>query len=147
MALIFENTYANGYLERKTNGGYEGEISIEGVDLSPIVGIFFKEKGKQYLWLKRKKIVDYDHKQGIFVSRSPSPYWETYLGTNSNQMSRYKGEFFFFHVKFNIYGIWDGIDKKRNRMNFFIDRVPMSEQTIINNINKKNNRKDDRPNQ
>ena len=35
-------SYMNGYLERKSEGKYEGTIKVEGIDLSPITVFFFK---------------------------------------------------------------------------------------------------------
>lgn len=133
------NNFINGYLERKTGGKYEGELSVEGIDLSPIEGIYFKQKGVQYLWIKRKPLLEYDIKSEKFLERPREPRWEAYLQRQSGKAVSYKGEFALLRFRFKIEGVWDvvlGNDKQR--LNFFVERLPMREQTIINNINERN---------
>lgn len=135
-----DNTFTNGYLERKVGGKYEGRIAIEGVELSPIEGVYFKEGGKSYLWLKRKAILEYNYETQEYKPRPREPRWEAYLQKQSKEDIAYKGEFVFLHFKYSIVGIWDKINKDKNRINFFIERLPLSQQTIINNINERNKR-------
>lgn len=97
------NDYAysiDGYLERKGGGRYEGRLSILGIDISPIVGVYFKNEkdGKHYLWLKRKKVMEYDIKKETFTERESRPMWESYLekSINENDAVVYRGEFFFY---------------------------------------------------
>ena len=52
--------YINGYVERKTGGEYTGIVKIEGIDLSPIIAQYFKQDGENYLWLRRKPLLEYD---------------------------------------------------------------------------------------
>lgn len=137
---MYADEYINGYIERKTNGYYDGHLKIEGVDISPIEGVYFDKDGKQYLWLKRKPIMEYDFDTLKFKTRKRKPYWECYLEKqiNDNVVS-YKGEFFFLRFRYTISGTWDnvfGMDKKR--LNLFIDRKPMEEQTILKRLNEKN---------
>lgn len=136
----YYSNYCNGYIEKKAGGRYEGLLNIEGIDLSPIFGVYFKEGGKTYLWLRRKPLLEYDHKTECYKEKQREPRWETYLQKQSNESGvSFHGEFVLFHFRFEIVGIWDtvlGMDKKR--LNFFVSRKPMSEQDIINGINKRN---------
>ena len=43
----------SGCVERQAGGKYEGSISIERIDLSPIEAFYFKDGEENYLWLKR----------------------------------------------------------------------------------------------
>ena len=52
--------YINGYVERKERGEYTGIVKIEGIDLSPIIAQYFKQDGENYLWLRRKPLLEYD---------------------------------------------------------------------------------------
>lgn len=141
------NDYAysiDGYLERKGGGRYEGCLSILGIDISPIVGVYFKNEkdGKNYLWLKRKKVMEYDIKKETFTERESRPSWESYLekSINENDAVIYRGEFFFLRFRFRITGVWDkvlGTDKRHQRLNLFVERLPMRQQTIINSINER----------
>lgn len=142
MARISEyraNNYCNGHIERKSSGRFEGTLVVEGIDLSPIYGVYFKEDDKTYLWLRRKPLLEYNHKTESYKERQREPYWETYLQkqVNDNGVS-FRGEFILFKFKFVIVGIWDsvlGLDK--NRLNLFVDRLPQKEQSIINGINQR----------
>lgn len=129
--------YINGFIERKNDGRYEGRITIDGVSMPSISAVFFKEEGESYLWLKRKKILDYDFESQTYREREAKPQWEAYLKKQlEDNVVAYKGEFFFLHFKYSIVGVWDkvlGIDKKR--LNLFIERLPLSQQTVINAIN------------
>ena len=50
----------------------------------------------------------------------------------------FKGQFMFMRFKFSIVGVWDTvIGKDKSRMNLFVDRLPMSQQTILNDINER----------
>lgn len=129
--------YINGFIERKNEGRYEGRITIDGVSMPSISATFFKEEGESYLWLKRKKILDYDFESQTYKEREARPQWEVYMKKQlEDNVVAYKGEFFFLHFKYSIVGVWDkvfGIDKKR--LNLFIERLPLSQQTVINAIN------------
>ena len=129
--------YINGFIERKNEGRYEGRITIDGVSMPSISAVFFKEGSESYLWLKRKKILDYDFESQTYREREAKPQWEAYLKKQlEDNVVAYKGEFFFLHFKYSIVGVWDkvfGIDKKR--LNLFIERLPLSQQTVINAIN------------
>lgn len=129
----------NGYLERKAGGKYEGELIIEGIDISPIMGVSFKEDGKTYLWLRRKDMLVYDPNKQDYVTRKREPRWEAYLEkTSEGNMTLYKGEFGFFMFKFIIKGVWDEVfGMEKHRMNFFVERMALNEQDIINGINKR----------
>jgi hypothetical protein len=134
--------YINGYIERKSNGAFEGKVSIEGIDLSPIAAVMFEDDGKNYLWLKRKDMLVYDAEQQRYLTRKREPQWEAYLEKQmQNNTVEYKGEFFFMCLRFSIVGVWDRIlGKDKSRMNFFIERLPMSQQNIINGITRQNNK-------
>ncbi len=130
----------SGYVEKKGAGRYEGEILVERVDLSPIEAVYFKQKEDMYLWLKRKPILEYDRKAMKYNERPRNPQWECFLKKQMDgDAVAYKGEFVFMHFKFSIVGVWDtilGTDKKA-RLNLFVERMPMSQQTIINSINER----------
>lgn len=134
------NSYENGFVQRVGEGKYEGDIRIEGVSLSPICASTFTEGGNNYLWLRRKDILEYDSEQQRYIARKREPRWEAYLEKQLTASSvSYKGEFYFMHTKFSIVGIWDsvlGMDKQR--MNFFVERLPRDKQDIINKINERN---------
>ena len=134
-----ERGYNNGFIQRKAGGKYEGEIEIDGVDLSPIEGIFFKdEKGDTYLWLKRKPMLEYNLETGEYYNKRREPMWEVYLKKQPKGVLSFKGEFVFFRFCYTIVAIIDSvIGKEKQRLNFFVERKPMGEQTIINNINKR----------
>jgi len=142
MLEFHENGYVNGFLERKSGGHYEGKLSIEGVDLSPIEGVYFQEGGKQYLWIKRKPLVEYDYETQTYKKRPREPRWETYLEKQiDNNVVAYKGKCNLLHFRFSIIGTWDRVlGKDKQRLNLFVERLPMADQTIINNINKRNAR-------
>lgn len=131
--------YVNGYVERKRDGKYEGKVAINGIALGTIQGVYFQEHGEDYLWLRRKKILEYDEQQQIFHEREPRPQWECYLKkTTTPQGVNYRGEFVFMRFKFSIIGIWDNVlgrDDKSHRLNLYIERLPMEEQSILLNIN------------
>lgn len=140
--------YINGYVQRTSGGTYDGKISIDGISLPAISAVYFKKDGENYLWLKRKKVLDYDEKSMTYREREARPQWEAYLKKQlSEDTVAYRGEFFFMHFKYSIVGVWDrvlGMDKQR--LNLFVERLPMSQQTIINNINdsKKNDGRRDK---
>lgn len=132
--------YINGYLERKSGGKYEGEISIEGISLSPIVGVMFKQDGKNYLWLRRKDMLVYNSEEQRYIKKKREPRWEAYLEKQmKDDVVAYKGEFPFLRFRFSIVGVWDSvIGRDKNRINFFVERLPMERQDIIHGINKRN---------
>ena len=129
--------YINGYIQRSQGGAYDGKITIEGILLPAISAVFFKDNGENYLWLKRKKVLDYDYESQTYKEREAKPQWEVYMKKQlEDNVVAYKGEFFFLHFKYSIVGVWDkvfGIDKKR--LNLFIERLPLPQQTVINAIN------------
>jgi hypothetical protein len=129
--------YINGYIQRSQGGSYDGKITIEGILLPAISAVFFKDNGENYLWLKRKNVLDYDNESQTYKEREAKPQWEVYMKKQlEDNVVAYKGEFFFLHFKYSIVGVWDkvfGIDKKR--LNLFIERLPLSQQTVINAIN------------
>lgn len=134
-------TDCDGYIEKKNGGRYGGEIVIEGINLSPIDAIYFKEDGDTYLWLKRKPCLVYDYETQSYNTRELEPRWECYLKKEiDGDAVAYKGEFIFMRFRFSIKGVWDtvfGMDS-RHRLNLFVERLPMNKQTIINGINEKN---------
>lgn len=131
--------YVNGYIERRQGGRYEGKITIDGVLLPSISAVFFTNGNENYLWLKRKKILEYDSDTQSYHEREAKPQWEAYLRKQvNNNTVAYKGDFFFLHYGYTICGVWDkvfGVEKQR--LNLYVERKPMGEQTIINAINKK----------
>lgn len=119
-----------GYIEL-SKGDYVGELSIDGVNISPIIGLLFKDNGKSWLWLKRKKILEYDFQKGEYYSRTPTPIFEVYLKRKTtNGKISYYGEFVFFKFKYSIVGMWSS----NKRIELYIDRLPDNEQKIVNRL-------------
>lgn len=132
--------YVNGYIQRTNDGLYLGRITIEGISLGNITGVYFQKDGDNYLWLKRKKVLEYDDKTQSYREREPQPRWEAYLKKElSGDAVAYQGEFNFLHFRFSIIGIWDRVlgTDKHHRLNLFVERLPMAQQTIINGINER----------
>ena len=129
--------YVNGYVERKQGGKYEGSLTIEGIMLPSISAVYFKDGEESYLWLRRKKVLDYDFESQTYKEREAKPQFEAYLKKQlEGDTVAYKGEFIFMRFKFSITGVWDKIlGKEKQRLNLFVERLPMSQQTIINSIN------------
>lgn len=136
--------YVNGYIQRTQKGTFEGVVSIEGITLQSITGVYFKDDGENYLWLRRKKVLEYDFESQTYKEREAKPQFEAYLKKQMDgDTVAYKGEFFFMRFKFRITGVWDKIlGHDKQRLNLFVERLPQSEQTIINSINEsKRNKK------
>lgn len=136
--------YINGYIQRSQGGAYDGKITIEGILLPAISAVFFKNNGENYLWLKRKKVLDYDYESQTYKEREARPQWQAYLKKQiDNNVVAYKGEFFFMHFRYSILGVWDKVlGNEKQRLNLFVERVPMSQQTIINSINEQKMKKE-----
>jgi len=135
---------SEGYVQRSNDGSFGGAIKIEGVDLSPIEAVYFKKDGDTYLWLKRKPLLEYDHKTESYKERQKEPRWECYLKKQLEEGAvAFKGEFIFLRFRFNIVGVWDAVlgNDKKQRLNLYIERLPLSQQTIINNINERKRNK------
>lgn len=128
--------YINGYLERDGEGNYIGEIIVDGVNLSPITGVMFKQNDKNYLWLKRKNILEYNKEEQRYISRKREPRWEAYLEKQMDgSVVSFKGEFTFLRFRYSICGIWDKVfGKDKYRLNFFVERLPIERQDIINGL-------------
>ena len=132
----------NGFLQRTRDGRYEGQLTIEGIDISPIEGVFFKQDNKTHLWLKRKPLLEYDSVHEKYVQRPREPRWEAYLEKQGDGTIAYRGKFLFLHFSFSIVAIWDVVlGKDNSRLNFIVERQDMTEQTIINSIRERNERK------
>lgn len=131
--------YVNGYIQRTQGGSYEGGITIDGISLPAISAVYFTKDSDTYLWLKRKKILDYDFESHTYKEREAIPPWEVYLKKQlNNDTVAYRGEFNFLRFRYSIVGVWDSIlGKDKQRLNLFVERLPMSQQTIVNGINKR----------
>lgn len=141
--------YINGYVERKKDGTYGGSLTIEGITLQGgITAVYFKDDGENYLWIRRKKVLEYDFESQSYKEREAKPQFEAYLKKQiDNGSVAYKGEFAFMRFKYSITGVWDkvlGNDKRR--LNLFVERLPLSQQTIINSINESRKKNDGRRN-
>lgn len=138
-SMAIYGDYINGYVERKNGGEYGGTLKIEGIDISPIQAQYFKQDGNYYLWLRRKPLLEYDTETQKYIKRERTPKFEAYLKKQSSEgVFAYVGEFIFMRFKFKIEGIWDSVlGKDKKRLNLFVERLPMTEQTIINGINER----------
>lgn len=129
--------YVNGFIERDSFGNYTGTLTVEGINLSPIEGQYFKKDGDVYLYMKRKPIMEYDYDKCCYNKRERKPQLHIYMKkqVNGDGVVAYKGDFMFMRFKFNIEGVWDAIlGKERNRLNLFVERAPRSEQTLLQSI-------------
>lgn len=130
--------FVNGYIERTREGSFVGRLSIDGVDISPIEGIYFRQDGEMYLWLKRRHIMEYDFDSQSYKTRKPEPQWEAYLKKGADGVAAYSGEFAFLRFRYSVKGVWDVVfGKDKHRLNLFVERLPMERQTILNNINER----------
>lgn len=122
------------------DGSLEGILRVDGVDISPIQGKMFKENGDTYLWLRRKDLTEYDIEEQRFKTRKRKPRWETYIKKQLDKGAvAYKGEFFFLRYRYSITGVWDNVfGMEKGRLNLFVERFPMREQTLLNKIREKN---------
>ena len=134
-----EHEAINGYIQRGAKGELVGDMRIEGVDISPIVGVMFKDNGNSYLWLRRKDVMVYDTEEQKFFTRKREPRWEAYLEKQVNgSVVAYVGEFIFLRVRYTINGVWDKtLGLEASRLNLFVERMPMDKQDIILGIQKK----------
>lgn len=133
--------YVNGHIERTAYGNYEGALCVEGVNLSPIEGQYFKKDGDMFLFIKRKPIMEYDIEKQEYITRERKPklliYMKKQLGNDG--VVAYRGDFMFMRFKFNIEGVWDSVlGKDTKRLNLFVERAPMKEQTLLQSIIERN---------
>lgn len=137
---IINDDYINGFIQRSPNGKYEGKLTIDGISMDGgIEGVYFEQNHKKYLWIKRKPIMEFDIDLCQYRTRKRTPVLECYLEKQvENNVVSYKGTFVFLRFKYCIIGVWDSIlGKDLKRLNLFVERLPLSEQTILNNINKR----------
>lgn len=128
------------YIQRRRDGRFEGEVSIEGIDLSPIDGMFYKQDGKMFLYLKRRPVLEYDAETMSYKQRESMPYWSAQLEKQGDGVCAYRGEFMFLRLRFSIVGIWDKImGQDKQRLNLYVERLPIQQQNIINLYNKGRN--------
>ena len=142
---MFYTEYINGHIQRECGGRYTGQVSVDGIDLSPIEATFFEAEGKNYLWLKRQPVKEYDWETSTFKTRQAKPQWEAYLEKQmDNDVVAYKGQFAFMRFKYEISAVWDTVlGREKTRMNLFVERLPMSEQTILTSINERKRNSND----
>ena len=134
------DNYVNGHIQRSREGVYQGSLTIDGVNLEGgIEATYFTQDGKNYLWLKRKKMMEYDFESQTYRTRKREPQWEAYLEkqVDGNTVA-YKGTFTFLRFRYSIVGVWDKIlGNDKQRLNLFVERLPMAQQTILNGINER----------
>lgn len=137
---MITGSVSDGYIERKSEGRFEGVLKVDGVELSPIEGQYFKKDGDIWLWLKRKPVLEYCEDTQAYDKREREPAWECYMQKQvEGQTVAFKGEFMFMRLRYYISGVWDsvlGMDS-RQRLNIFVERMPRNRQTIINGINER----------
>ena len=129
--------YVNGYVERNSWGKYVGMLTVEGINLQHIEAQYFKKDGDTFLFIKRKPIMEYNYEKEQYMTREPKPQVSIYMKKqiDGDGVVAYKGDFMFMRFKFYIVGVWDAIlGKERNRLNLFVERAPLSEQTLLHKI-------------
>ena len=101
--------------------------------------VAIKQDGETYLWLRRKPLLEYDAQTQRYNKRERTPFFEAYLKKQvENSTFAFVGIFVFMRFKFKIVGFWDEVlGRDKRRLNLFVDRLPMEEQSIINGINKR----------
>lgn len=141
--MTYGSDYINGFIERKAGGKHEGRVTIDGILLDDIEGMYFEVNNRKHLWLKRKPVMEYDFKKGAFKTRQAVPYWETYLEkVYGDGTVAYKGECVFMRFRYSVTGVWDAVlGKDKQRLNLFIERLPEQQQTIIKSINENNKKR------
>ena len=143
--MIDLGDYINGHIEQKSGGRYEGQIIVDGVDLSPIEATYFVQDHKNYIWIRRKPIMEFDIERQQYITRRRKPDFECYLEKQVNGgVVEYKGVFTFLRFRYSMVGVWDRIlGKDLQRLNLYVERLPLKEQTILKGINerKRNNGK------
>ena len=74
-----------------------------------------------------------------FNQRPRKPQWETYLKkVNKGNGVAYRGTFVFLRFIYEITGIWDNVlGKDKERLNLYVERLPMKDQTMLINHNEK----------
>lgn len=135
--MDYNDGYVNGYIERNGYGKYTGALTVDGINLSPIEGQYFKKDGETFLFIKRRPKMEYDVDKCEYVTRERKPTVLIYLKkqVGSDGVVVYKGDFMFMRFKFNIEGVWDAIlGKERNRLNLFVERAPRQDQTLLQSI-------------
>ena len=132
----------NGFVQREAGGHYGGNVTVDGVDLSPIEATYFKQEGESYLWLRRKPIMEYDFETQSYKTRKREPSWECYLKKMKDGSAvAYRGEFSFLRFRYAIYGIWDNVlGNDKALLNLYVERLPMNQQTILNGVNERKRR-------
>ena len=97
--------------------------------------MYFKKEdtGDDWLWLKRKPLLEYDAELLKFNQRPRKPQWETYLKkVNNGNGVAFQGTFIFLRIVYEITGIWDNVlGKDKERLNLYVERMPMKDQTIL----------------
>lgn len=135
------NYVSDGFIQRKNGESFQGTLTIEGVNISPIEASFFSRNGTNYLWIKRKPILEYDNETKEYNKRERKPKWEAYLEKKvEDNTVKYVGSFYFLRLRYKIVGTWDnvfGIEK--TRLNLYVDRYPIEKQIIINKAIERNN--------
>ena len=125
--------------------GSDPLIIVDGVDLSPIEATYFVQDHKNYLWIRRKPIMEFDIERQQYITRKRKPDFECYLEKQVNGgVVEYKGVFTFLRFRYSMVGVWDRIlGKDLQRLNLYVERLPLKEQTILKGINerKRNNGK------
>ena len=68
--MIWHDDYINGFVEHNKDGSYKGSLTIDGIALQGgITAVYFKDDGESYLWLRRKKVLEYDFESQSYKER------------------------------------------------------------------------------
>lgn len=83
--------------------------------------------------------MEFDMELGKYRTRKRTPTLECYLEKQiDGDTLAYKGTFTFLRFRYSIVGVWDKIlGKDLQRLNLYVERLPMSEQTILKGINER----------
>ena len=83
--------------------------------------------------------MQYDFDQQQYITRKRKPAFECYLEKQvDGDVVAYKGTFTFLRFRYSVVGVWDKIlGKDMQRLNLYVERMPMKDQTILNGINER----------
>jgi len=121
----------------KGKDGYQGRLSIEGVEFD-IVCTFWSYQKPNFIWLQRVKEKNFDEKTNTFNSYIPKPFFECKANkTKRSDTMNYRGQFMFVGFKYDLMAWFE--DKTEKKLNIRINRS--ESQPILKRLNELNKEK------